>query len=183
MGILDDAIDRAAQAAVHRPLPQGAPARMRHLVERLGSAAAAARVLGTSPTTVRRYLRGRSRRPRPGLAAALETELKRVWKPGLQKAAIRRARRHGFTAETYARFGYDAPGGSTDEARMRLITQYIPPQDARTILDAHQQGESEERQRELLEQALAFNYFRDSGRRAHGLDVRLTDVEYIDVDL
>ncbi|WP_019544754.1 telomere-protecting terminal protein Tpg [Streptomyces sulphureus] len=192
MGVFDDALERATQQAVTTPLPTTAPARMRHLVAHLGTAAAAARALGTSATTVRRYMRGASRTPRPELAAALERELRRHWKPGLRRAALKRAEREGFTVEARARFGYSAPGGTTNEPRLRLITQYIPPASARDIVAAHRRGDPEQEQQQRLVDALAFHYFRDGGRRAHGLQVgfgsvdhgaEFGDIDYIDVDL
>lgn len=182
MGVLDDAINRAAQQEASKPLPQSAPARMRHLVEHIGNAAATARALGTSPTTVRRYMRGQSTTPRPDLATALEGELQRHWQPGLQRRALTRGKNSGFTVVVRATFGF-GPKGTSDEARLRLITQHIPPYTARTILEAREHGASEEDLLEALEEALAHHYFRDGGRRAHGLNVKLRDIDYIDVGL
>ncbi|QKW55024.1 telomere-protecting terminal protein Tpg [Streptomyces buecherae] len=133
----------AAQAAPTRPLPKTAPAQMRALVRALGGTRAAAGVLGVSQRTVERYVRAQIRRPRPDLAGRLAAELRRHWQPGLQRAALRRAARAGFTVETRATFGYRAPGGSTDEARRRLITQHIPPALAAPVIDAYLRGESE----------------------------------------
>lgn len=181
--IIGDAIDRAAQQEAHRPLPQGAPARMRHLVAALGGTRAAAEALGISQRTVQRYVRDQIRRPTPAVAAALETELRRRWQPGLQRRAITRAKQNGLTIEARASFGYDAPGGSTDEARMRLITQYIPPSDAARLLDAHQRGVSAAEMQKKVAEALAFHYFRDGGRRAHGLAVEFSHIDYMDVEL
>jgi hypothetical protein len=39
------------------------------------------------------------------------------------------------------------------------------------------------RHRDLTAQALGEVYFRDNGRRAHGLDVEFTDVQHIDFEL
>ncbi|MFJ2203489.1 telomere-protecting terminal protein Tpg [Streptomyces violaceusniger] len=184
MDIIGDAINRAAQQEATQPLPKGAPARMRHLVDALGGkTSAAAEALGISQRTVERYMRGQIRRPRPALAAALEAELRRRWQPGLQRRAVNRAKQHGFTIEARASFGYDAPGGSTDEARMRLITQFIPPQTATDLLNAYQQGTSGDDMKDKLAEALAFHYFRDGGRRAHGLAVEFSHIDYIDVEL
>jgi hypothetical protein len=42
---------------------------------------------------------------------------------------------------------------------------------------------AEDRLRELTAEALGEVYFRDSGRRAHGLEVELTSVDYLEFDL
>lgn len=184
MGAFDDALARSAQDAATQPLPQGAPARMRHLVAGLdGSTRAAAEALGVDQRTVQRYMRDEIKRPRPALAAALENQLRARWQPGLQRRALDAAAKNGFTIESRARFGYTAPGGSTDEPRTRLITQHIPPATARPLIDAYKRGETEAALQRKLEEALALHYFRDGGRRAHGLDVEFTDIDYIDVDL
>ncbi|MFF7859320.1 hypothetical protein [Streptomyces sp. NPDC007904] len=44
-------------------------------------------------------------------------------------------------------------------------------------------GASEQQLRELTGQALGEVYFRDGGRRAHGLDVEFTDIEQLEIDL
>lgn len=184
MGILDDAIERAAQQeAKHTPPPVGAPARMRYLVDRLGSVKATAALLGVSPSTVRRYTADRSHHPRPALADALTAQLHRHWKPGLQRRAINRGKTSGFVIECRARFGYVAPGGSTDESRERHITQFIPAATARGILDAHQAGTPEDQLHQQLADALAFHYFQDGGKRAQNLAVEFGEIDYLDVDL
>ncbi|WP_442815689.1 telomere-protecting terminal protein Tpg [Streptomyces sp. NBC_01795] len=177
-------LNRAAQHAATQPLPKGAPVRMRHLVEHLGgSTRAAAGLLGIARRTVERYMKGEIKTPRkPGLAARLEDELRARWQPGLQRRAIDHAKNNGFTIESYASFGYDAPGGTTDEARMCLITQHIPPATARGILDAYQSGATAQQMEDRLSEALTYHYFRDNGRRAHGLDATIKDIDYMDID-
>ncbi|WP_431985387.1 telomere-protecting terminal protein Tpg [Streptomyces qinglanensis] len=186
---ITQALERAAQQAATQPLPKTVGARMRHLVSALGGGTrgggtrAAAEALGISRRTVQRYVRDQVRTPRPQIAAALDAELRRHWQPGLQRRALAGAAKNGFTIEARASFGYDAPGGSTDEARMRLITQHIPPQTAAGIVAAYRQGTTGASMRDKVAEALAHHYFQDGGRRAHGLAVSFSHIEYMDIDL
>ena len=183
MGIIGEALEAAAQQAVTRPLPKSAPAQMRHLVKAAGGTRPAAALLGISQRTVERYVRGQIRHPRPQLAARLEGELRRRWQPGKQRQALRRAQQAGIVVETRARFGYTAPGGSTDDPRVRLITRHLPGDVASPLIDAHTQGAPEHRLRQIVADGLAHAYFRDGGRRAAGLEVEFTDLDYLEVDL
>lgn len=49
--------------------------------------------------------------------------------------------------------------------------------------NAQNAGASEQQLRELAGQAFREVYFRDGGRRAHGLDVEFTDIEQLEIDL
>ncbi|WP_049580343.1 telomere-protecting terminal protein Tpg [Streptomyces sp. SBT349] len=184
MGDIQDAIETALQGAQTRPLPKSPAARMRVLTRaERGSTRAVATRLGVSPRTVQRYLAGQTRTPTPRLAAALEREARRSWQPRVRARAIRQAARAGITVETRARFGFTAAGGSTDDPRLRRVTEQLAPDDTAQLLAAHQAGADEARLRQLLGNGLGFAYFRDRGSRAHDLDVDLTDIDYLDVDL
>ncbi|WP_326594520.1 telomere-protecting terminal protein Tpg [Streptomyces sp. NBC_01803] len=184
MGTIGDSIEAALQAAQTRPLPKSAAARMRVILRaERGSTRAVAARLGISVRTVQRYLAGQIKSPTPRLAAVLEREARRSWQPGVRARAIRQAARAGITVETRARFGFSAAGGSTDDPRLRRITEQLAPADTAQLLAAHQAGADEDILQALLGDALGFAYFRDRGNRAQGLDVALTDVDYLDVEL
>lgn len=184
MGEIQDAIEAALQSAQTRPLPKSPAARMRILLRaERGSTQAVAARLGISQRTVQRYLTGQIRRPTPRLATALEREARRSWQPRVRQRAIRQATRTGITVETRAQFGFTAPAGSTDDPRMRRLTQALTPTDTATLLGAYQAGASEHQLRQHLAQGLGQAYFRDGGRRAQGLEVAVTDVDYLDIDL
>ncbi|WP_103529730.1 DNA-binding protein [Streptomyces sp. SM12] len=184
MGEIQDAVARALAAVHTRPVPQSAQARMRalHKAERGSSRAVAAR-LGTTPRTVQRYLTGEIRRPGPALAAALDREVRRVWQPRVRARAIRAAAAAGVVIETRARFGFTAAPGSTDDARLRLITQRLSPGVSGRLLEAADRGAPEADLRRMVGDGLGESYFRDGGRRAAGLDVEVTEIDYLDVDL
>lgn len=84
---------------------------------------------------------------------------------------------------TRARFGFTAAPGTTDDARVRDLTIALPPRYAARLFDAPETGANEQRLRDIAAEGLGEMYFRDGGRRAHGLGVEITDVEHIAFDL
>ena len=128
MGEIDDALQRAAANTATRPIPKSAQARMRFLLKtERGSTRALAARLGITQRTVERYLKGTLRRPRAELAARLEREVRKDWQPRVQRRAKKQAATAtGIVIETRARFGFTAAPGSTDDARIRRITQHFP---------------------------------------------------------
>ncbi|SFC88876.1 telomere-protecting terminal protein Tpg [Streptomyces aidingensis] len=185
MGEIADGIEAALQATQTRPVPRSPQVRVRYLVRTVdkGSTRATAVRLGCSQRQVERYLAGQAKRPTPRLAAAIEREIRRAWQPRLRQRAVQRAARAGITVETRARFGFTAAGGSTDDPRMRRITEQLPPGTAAQLLAAHQAGADEQRLARILADGLGHAYFRDRGRRADGLDVEISDVDYLNLEL
>lgn len=184
MGKIADGLDRAAQQLFTRPIPKSAGARMRFLlrVEKGSTKAVAARI-GVSQRTVQRYLIGRLKHPTPPVAARLEQEVRKEWQPRVRaRAAKRAATQTGITVETRARFGFTAAPGSTDDPRMRRITEHLPPDYAARLLEAHRAGAPERRLEGIIAEGLQEMYFKDRGRRAQDLRVELTGVDYIELD-
>ncbi|MGY0466771.1 telomere-protecting terminal protein Tpg (plasmid) [Kitasatospora sp. cg17-2] len=179
---IGDALDRAAPRHFTQPLPKSAQARMRALVKALkGDAAATAARLGVSRRTVERYLKGQRKHPRAALREALERELRRTWQPGIRRKARQRAAgTGGITVEVRAYFGYTAPVGTTDEARLRPLTVRLPPAYAERLFAAQDQGEGEEKLREIMAEGFQEVYFKQGGRAA-GLKVEFTGIEAIDI--
>jgi hypothetical protein len=89
----------------------------------------------------------------------------------------------GLVIDTRARFGFTAAPGTTDDARLRHLTIALPPQYAARLFDAQEAGASEQQLRDIAAEGLGEAYFRDGGRRAHGLEVEFTDVEHLEFDL
>ncbi|MDG9723604.1 telomere-protecting terminal protein Tpg [Streptomyces sp. DH41] len=185
MAQFGDGLEKAVQRSFTRPIPKSAGARMRYLVRQLKGTRAAAELLGVSQRTVERYLKDQIRKPRPQLAARLETEVRRRWQPQIRaRARQRAATTDGIVIDTRARIGYTAPIGSTDDSRLRQLTVALPPQYAARLFDAQQQGADDGRLREITAEALKDVYFQDGGRRAGTLEqVRFTDVEHVDFEL
>lgn len=123
-------------------------------------------------------------RPRADLAQRLADAVRQRWQPRVRAEARRRAATStGVVVDVRARFGFTAAPGTTDDARIRHITLALPPQHAARLFNAQDAGASEQQLRGLAAEALGEVYFRDGGRRAHGLDVELTDIEQLEIDL
>ncbi|GGY79111.1 hypothetical protein GCM10010363_70080 [Streptomyces omiyaensis] len=181
---LGDSLDRALEKAFTRPAPKSAQAQMKYLVKQLKGTAAVAQALGVSQRTVERYVTGKLKRPRQDLRARLESEVKKRWQPQVRaKARQKAATTTGIVVSTRARFGFEAAGGTTDDARIRDITQALPPEYADQLFTAREQGAGEDQLRQIAADGLARMYFRANNSRAHGLDVEFTDVERLDIDL
>jgi transcriptional regulator with XRE-family HTH domain len=184
MGIVGDGLDRAVQQAFTRPIPKSAGAQMRYLVKQLKGTRAVADALGISQRTVERYVKDQIRRPRADLAQRLEDAVRARWQPRIREQARRQAATStGIVIDTRARFGFTAAPGTTDDARIRHLTIALPPQYAARLFDAHEAGASEQQLRNIAAEGLGEAYFRDNGRRAHGLEVEFTDVEHLEFDL
>ncbi|MFJ6907088.1 telomere-protecting terminal protein Tpg [Streptomyces griseoluteus] len=76
-----------------------------------------------------RYISGRLTRPRQELRGRLENEAKKRRQPQIRvKARKKAATTDGLVVSARARFGFTAAAGTTDDARIRDITQALPPQ-------------------------------------------------------
>ncbi|MGW6879661.1 telomere-protecting terminal protein Tpg [Streptomyces goshikiensis] len=178
---IDDSLTRADEQNFTRPIPKSAGAQMRFLVKQLKSTREAARRLGVSQRTVERYVKDQIRQPKPALAARLEDEVRRHWQPLVRKRArARAARTTGLVIETRARFGFTAAPGTTDDGRMRRITQHLPPEYAGRLFDAQESGATEAQLRAIAAEGLQEIYFKDNGSRAQNLLVEFTDIDYVD---
>ncbi|MEU5716166.1 XRE family transcriptional regulator [Streptomyces sp. NPDC020403] len=183
MGILYDSLDQAAANTVTRPAPKSANAQMRYLVKRLKGTRAVADLLGISQRTVERYVRNQIRSPRPDLAARLTRHVRERWQPRVRERAQRTAATStGIVVETRARFGFTAAPGTTDDGRIRRITQHLPPEYAARLFDARTAGATEQQLRAVIAEGLQEQYFKDGGRRAQGLQVEFTDIDYMEID-
>ncbi|MFE3905710.1 telomere-protecting terminal protein Tpg [Streptomyces sp. NPDC059153] len=181
---LGDSLDRALEGAFTRRIPQSAQAQMKYLVKQLKGTKAAAQVLGISQRTVERYVAGKLKRPRQELRGRLEREVKKRWQPQVRaKAKKKAATTDGLVVSTRARFGFTAAPGTTDDARIRDITQALPPQWADRLFTAREQGANEQQLQQIAADGLAQMYFRANNSRAYGLGVEFTDVERIDIEL
>lgn len=178
MVTVGEELDKAVQGAFTRPVPKSAGAQMRYLVrQHQRSTRRVAELLGISQRTVERYVRNQIKRPRPELADRLEREVRARWQPQVRaRAKQAAATTDGIMIDVQARFGYSAAAGSTDQARVRHLTLALPPRHAARLLEAQGDGVDEDDLRELAAEALGEVYFRDSGRRAQGLEVELKDI-------
>ncbi|MGX1855784.1 telomere-protecting terminal protein Tpg, partial [Streptomyces sp. NPDC055299] len=116
-------------------------------------------------------------------AARMEQEVRKRWQPRVRERAKKRAATtDGIVIETRARFGFTAAPGSTDDGRIRLITQALPPAYAARLFDAQAAGAAEQELQNIAAEGLQEIYFKDRGRRADGLLVEFTDIDYVELD-
>lgn len=183
MGKISDGLTASIEAQFTRKPPVSTQKRVKFLMDRMKSTKAVADLLGVTQRSVERYLKGTRLNPPKAVAQALEREVKARFQPLVRKRAIQRATTSGgITIETRATFGYDAPEGTTDEGRLRRITQHLPASYAAQLFQAQENGATDDQLAQIIANGFAEHYFRDGGRRAHGLDVRLTGVDYLEAD-
>ncbi|MCX5381250.1 XRE family transcriptional regulator [Streptomyces sp. NBC_00091] len=181
MSDISDSLTKADELHFTRPIPKSAGAQMRYLVKQLKSTKAVATALNISQRTVERYVKNEIKQPKPALAARLEAEVRRRWQPLVRKRARdQAARTTGLVIETRARFGFTAAPGTTDDGRMRRITQHLPPEYAQRLFAAQDNGATEAQLRHITAEALQEIYFKDNGARATSLLVEFTDIDYVD---
>ncbi|NEB03724.1 XRE family transcriptional regulator [Streptomyces sp. SID13726] len=179
-----DGLDQALETAFTRRIPQSAQAQMKYLVRQLKGTRAAAQVLGISQRTVERYVAGKFKRPRRDLRERLEREVRKRWQPQIRAKARKKATSTGgLVVSTRARFGFTAAPGTTDDARIRDVSQALPPRWADRLFEARDAGATEQQLQRIAADGLAEMYFRNNNTRAHGLGVEFTDVEHIRIDL
>ncbi len=183
MGTIGDSLQRAAQATFTRKPPATTRARTAYLVKQLKGTRPVADLLGVSQRSVERYLQGTRKHPPKDVAERMDHAVKARWQPLVRKRAARRATDSGgITIETRAQFGYIAAPGTTDDGRLRRITERLPPAYAARLFAAQETGAPERELQDIVAEGLQEVYFKDGGRRAAGLLVRFNDIDYFDVD-
>jgi len=102
---------------------------------------------------VERYVTGKFKRPRRDLRERLEREVKKRWQPQIRaKAKKKAASTRGLVVSTRARFGFTAAPGTTDDARIRDITQALPPRWADRLFEARDAGANEQQLQKIAAQ-------------------------------
>ncbi|TQE31960.1 hypothetical protein Sipo8835_21405 [Streptomyces ipomoeae] len=184
VGQIEQGLERALRT---RPVPSSTKARLRFLLAaHRGSTRRVATVLGVSQRTVQRWVTkkpGARRPPGPTQIRAIEEAVLARWQPRVRARLRAQAEAEGFVFHTRARFGFAAAAGSSDDPRVRWITQDLPGEVARELFAARDAGAGEQQQTAILARALGHAYFRDGGRRAHGLHIAFSDVEFADFSI
>jgi predicted transcriptional regulator len=186
VGKIGDGLDQAAQHVLTRKPPQSTKARIRFLLSKnRGSTRKVAERLGVSQRSVERYLKGDRKTPPRSVNAKIDAEVRRLWQPQVRRRVEQRAAATGgVIVETRARFGFSSAAGSTDDPRMRRITQPLSPTHAQELFDAHHSGASERDLERIVAAGLQQSYFQEGGMRADDLEtVELTDVDYVEFDI
>lgn len=201
MGPIDDALARAERATATRPLPVTTYGQIQHLLKRAEIADRRARrgtdlkpasktelarrvgaQIGVSGRTVERYRDKKIKNATGEHGRRLKAAVEKTWQPKVKEAArTKAATQTGITVETRARFGFTAAPGSTDDSRIRLITQHLPATYADRLFQARQAGAGEDDLKLIVAEGLQEMYFKDNGRRAQGLTVEFTGIDYLDL--
>lgn len=160
MGQIEQGLERALRT---RPVPSSSEARLRFLLAtHQGSTRRVAAVLGVSQRTVQRWVTrkpGARRPPGPLQVGAIGEAVLARWQPRVRARRRARAEAEGFVFHTRARFGFAAPAGSSDDPRVRWITQYLPGEVARELFAARNAGAGEQQQLVILARALGHALF------------------------
>lgn len=184
VGQIEQGLERALRT---RPVPSSTEARLRFLLAaHRGSTRGVATVLGVSQRTVQRWVTKKSgarRSPGPTQVRTIEEAVLARWQPRVRARRRAQAEAEGFVFHTRARFGFAASAGTSDDPRVRWIAQDLPGEVARELFAARDAGGGEQQQTAILARALGHAYFRDGGRRAHGLHIAFSDVEFADFSI
>lgn len=170
-----------------RPLPATTADRLKALLRwERGSTLRVAAVLGVSQRTVQRWITrkpGGRGRPSPRHDQKIAELVQARWQPRIRARRRAAAEKGGVVVHTRARFGFKAGPASSDDPRMRRITGRLNPTVTQQIFAALDAGASEKQHELIIGRALGHLYFRDAGRRAHGLHVTLLDIDFIEFGL
>ncbi|MFF7459394.1 telomere-protecting terminal protein Tpg [Kitasatospora sp. NPDC008115] len=192
MGEIDEGLERAERT---RPIPVHLNTRVRFLWEKVAKedTRLLARAAGVSVRTAQRWARSLADLAEGELtgdipmskanAVKVERAVRAAWQPRVKRRVRRDAEQRGFMLHIQATFGYSAAGGSTDDPRPRIITHKMPGSVAQRLYEARDAGATQAQQEKILAEALRDEYFKDSGRRARGLDVELNDIAWMDMEL
>ncbi|GAA1554299.1 telomere-protecting terminal protein Tpg [Streptomyces globosus] len=177
-----EAFARAERALFTRPAPKSPRVQMKFLRTReKGSTKSLAERLGVSRKTVQRYLSGESTKPNKRLQAALVRETESEWQPQVRAQARQRAASSGgLVISCRAYFGL-GPEGTSDAGRVRDITVAVSPSHAAAIIAAREEGATESDLHDAVAEAIADAYFRQGGGGRAGLEVKFSDVEWLNI--
>ncbi|MGA4980047.1 telomere-protecting terminal protein Tpg [Streptomyces cinereoruber] len=177
-------LDAMRSRFLTKDLPKTAKGQFNALMRKEdGNTARVAERLGVSRRTVQRYVSGERSiaKTKPEILDRLQQEVSKDHQPRVTARAVKEAQRKGMTIETRAAFGFSSAAGSTDDPRMRRLTEDVPDHLIPEIFEAMRNGD-EDRLNELLGQGLAEEYFRTSGPDAENLDVEFSDIDYVELD-
>ncbi|MYT25986.1 helix-turn-helix domain-containing protein [Streptomyces sp. SID7760] len=182
MGKIIDAMKSRFQT---RDIPKTIKGRFNALMRKeKGDTAKVAERLGVSRRTVQRYVKGDRdiSKSKPEIHERLTQEVSRDHQPRVRAKAEAEAKERGLYVETRARFGFTAAGETTDDARMRRLTEDVPDDLVPEIFEALRNGD-EDKAREIIAEGLAREYFREPDTEGvRGLEVDFTDIDYIELD-
>ncbi|MGW2227493.1 telomere-protecting terminal protein Tpg [Streptomyces formicae] len=168
-----------------RDIPKTPQGRFNALMRReKGNTARVAERLGISRRQVQRLVKGERKiqNSKPETLGRLEGEVRKDHQPRVTAKAQKEAQDRGLVIETRAAVGFSSDAGTTDDPRMRRLTEEVPPELIPEVFEALRNGD-EDRLNELAARSVA-PYFYTPGTAANEneLGIELTDIDYIEWD-
>ncbi|MFJ9427897.1 telomere-protecting terminal protein Tpg [Streptomyces sp. NPDC101249] len=168
-----------------RDIPKTPRGRFNALLRReKGNTAKVAERLGVSRRQVQRLVKGERKieNSKPETLGRLEQEVRKEHQPRVTAKAQKEAQERGLVIETRAAVGFTADAGTTDDPRMRRLTEEVPPELIPEVFEALRNGD-EAKLNELAAKAVS-PYFYTPGTAANEdeLGIELTDIDYIEFD-
>ncbi|MFJ1550004.1 telomere-protecting terminal protein Tpg [Streptomyces sp. NPDC088246] len=177
---ITEALDIADTHHWTRQPPRSDRARLRFLASRHADLGALASHLSTKPGLVKAVME--ERRDAPGsLSQAIAKDVVRLWQPRVRRRAhhLIATGHDGMLVHFKAWFGFTGAAGSSDDGRVRHITERLPTAYAAQLFQARYRNADDGELREIIADAVGEAYFNVSPRgKLHR--VGLTDIVYIE---
>ncbi|MFF4741258.1 telomere-protecting terminal protein Tpg [Streptomyces sp. NPDC001262] len=175
------------QRAIPKTVKGQTSALLREEKKKRGEAGAVKRVaarLGVTPDSVYRYLSGKRKNPPTKIAQKLESEVRSVAKPRLQKQVIKDAKTASVKVRTRAEIGYtnSRSGNTTPDPRMRTIAKTLPTPYSTDLWQALEDG-NEGAARDVIRDYLQNEYIRDGGGNNIYTSLQISDIDMMEFDI
>ncbi|MGY3206314.1 telomere-protecting terminal protein Tpg [Streptomyces sp. TE5632] len=156
-------------------------ARLRFLTSKSTDLAALASRLNTTPRTLQRILAKQPTTPNEALSQAILKEVIRLWQPRIRRRAHQALseQQHSLWVSFQGWFGFDAAAGTSDDGRVRHLSEPVHPPYPARLLAARHRGASEQELRSIVADGVGESYFKVSPGNNGLHAVRLTNVDYI----
>ncbi|QLH19374.1 hypothetical protein [Streptomyces sp. Rer75] len=175
-----EALDIADAHHWTRQPPCSDRARLRFLMSRSTDLATLASRLNTTPQALQRILTNQVRNE--ALSQAILKDVIRLWQPRIRRRAHRvlAEQQHSLWVHFRGWFGFNAAAGSSDDGRVRSLSETLHHPYPARLFEARRSGASERDLRSIVADGIGESYFRVSTGRSGLHLVRLTDVDYIE---
>jgi hypothetical protein len=165
-----------------RQPPRSDRARLRFLTSKHQNPTQLANRLNTSPRKLQRILTNQPTPPDEALSHAILKEVVRLWQPRIRRQAHQALcqGQHSLYVHFRGWFGFNAAAGSSDDGRVRRLSENLHHPYPARLLEARHRNASEQELRNIVGDGVGGSYFRVSPH-SNGLHaVRLTNVDYIE---
>jgi hypothetical protein len=177
-----EALDIADAHHWTRQPPRSDHARLRFLLSHHTDIPALATRLRTTAATVQDILERRSTASAGPLHQAIVREIVRLWQPRVRRRIHQEVLAHqhrGLQVHFRGWFGFDGAEGSSDDGRMRQLSQQLPDPYPARLFEARYRNAEEKELRGIVGDAVGEAYFKVAPVRGRHV-VRLTDIEYVE---